>query len=306
MKTDPKIAIVCAADANYFNLLKGLIESVDPFLKRRDATLCVLDLGLDADHLEWIKNRASQIVAADWDIDFSWQNEAPGYFRAMTARPFLPKHFPGYDVYLWIDSDAWVQNDLALDIYVRAALKGKLPITPEIDRSYWTMAKRPKMFGWDQNFKAYKFCFGFRVANRLARNPILNSGVFALRHDAPHWGLWQSALTRAIQGKKKAPDISALPFKLMEQTALNFIVFADNAPVTLLPATYNWFCGKGTPMLDHKECKLVEPNEPHQEIGVVHMAGDRIHERAFCLETTQGGICETKVTFEAIKALGAG
>jgi len=61
----------------------------------------------------------------------------------MTARPYLPKHFPGHAVYLWIDADAWVQDDTVLDIFVSGARRGMLAVVPEVDRGYWTIHKRP-------------------------------------------------------------------------------------------------------------------------------------------------------------------
>ncbi|MGH6976466.1 MAG: hypothetical protein ACREED_05505 [Stellaceae bacterium] len=32
------------------------------------------------------------------------------------AFPFLRRYFPGYDVYLWLDGDTWVQDAEAIEL----------------------------------------------------------------------------------------------------------------------------------------------------------------------------------------------
>ena len=62
--------------------------------------------------------------------------ECTPHLRSLTARPFLPDYFPGYDVYIWIDCDAWVQEQFALEWLFYTAASGALGIVPELDRSY--------------------------------------------------------------------------------------------------------------------------------------------------------------------------
>lgn len=300
------VSIVCAADAQYFPLLKDLVDSIaiDPVASR--FALSVLDLGLTDAHRAWLQVQGATVKAPGWDMDFPGRERIPAFFQAMTARPFLPKHFPGYAVYLWIDADAWVQDGTVLDWYVRAARRGLLAITPEVDRAYSSFYKRPKLFGWGQNFKAYRFAFGWRIADRLARYPILNSGVFALAAEAPHWALWAQRLNEALNRRRlRRLDIRGLELKLVEQTALNRVVHGDKASATFLPAVANWFCGKGAPMYDAVAGRLVEPNEPHAPLGVVHLAGHRIQEKVFNLKSLAGSEATSKLTFSAIRALGA-
>ena len=56
-------------------------------------------------------------------------------YKALTARPFLPRYFPGFDLYFWIDADCWVQQGDALALFQRAARTGALAVAPEIHRS---------------------------------------------------------------------------------------------------------------------------------------------------------------------------
>ena len=65
-----------------------------------------------------------QLVAPGWDFDFPGRESAPNYLKAEFSRPFLPRHFPGYEMYFWLDADAWVQEWRAVDIYCAAAAKG--------------------------------------------------------------------------------------------------------------------------------------------------------------------------------------
>src|ERR1019366_3197819 len=105
-----------------------------------------------------------------WDLDFPGRAALPRHYQAMTARPYLPRHFPGYETYLWIDADAWVQDDAVLDLFIATARRGELAIVPEIDRGYWTIHKRPKP--WGQNQKAFAWSYGWRAGYRLGRNAI--------------------------------------------------------------------------------------------------------------------------------------
>ncbi len=73
-----------------------------------------------------------------------------------------------------------------------AAGGDRLAIVVEIDRAYKRHYKRPKWFGQSLAWKHYRAAFGWRVADRLGRNPLVNSGVFALHRDAPHWAAWGS------------------------------------------------------------------------------------------------------------------
>jgi hypothetical protein len=243
-------------------------------------------------------------VDPGWDVDFPGRARAPAYYKAMTARPYLPKHFPGYAVYVWIDADAWVQDDSVLEFFVNGARHGQLAIVPELDRGYWTIHKRPKF--WGQNQKAFAFAYGMWAGYRLGRNAILNCGAFALAGDAPHWRLWAEAHARALNRRRfGVHGPHQLKFRLTEQTALNYIVFAERAPATFLPAYCNWFCGKGTPAYDAARRRLVEPHQPHQPLGIVHLAGKPMKDRIWDLATLDGGTIRTKLTYEAVRALGA-
>ncbi len=292
--------IVCAADQNYFELLKGLINSIQDKPEGKSVPISVLDLGFTEDQIKWLDERIAHRVVPEWDFDVPPRFCAPSHFRALLARPFLPRYFPGYEVYHFIDADAWVQDWSAVELYVRAAWKGKLAITPQIDRAYNTNYKRSKRLGRTQNFKSFKWSYGWKTADRLGRNPILNAGVFALASDAPHWSLWEEAIDKALNRFTVFPRKGwpHLHFKLLEQTALNYVVFGDLAPAALLPATCNWFCALAAPMIDAETTSLVEPNEPYAPLGIIHLAGEDFQNKEFDLLTTDGRHFSTGLRYD--------
>ena len=117
--------IVSLADEKYFNLLEELIESVKSFPESKNIAICVLDAGLNQDQIDKIKNKVDEIKKAEWDI------EVPGYkvgqkewLKSQVSRAFLPKYFPDYEKFLWIDCDAWVQDWSAIELYFKGCVGG--------------------------------------------------------------------------------------------------------------------------------------------------------------------------------------
>lgn len=296
-----KAVIVTAADAKFYGLVTDLIRSCRDGAFARTLPIRLLDVGLLPDQIEALAESGVACVAPEWDVPVAWREQLPAYFKSLYSRPYLPKYFPGYDVYLWIDADAWIQDDSVLPYYLRAAEAGKMAIVQEVDRGYWTLYKAPKL--WTQNHKAFAWAYGWKAGYRLGRNPILNGGVWALAANAPHWPAWQAALNRALLRRRQRPSIANMSFHMVEQTAQNFIVFADKLPATFLPAYCNWFCGKGDPMIDAATCTIVEPHEPHRAIGIVHLAGKGVKDRVFKLKALSGETVETALSYSAILAL---
>jgi hypothetical protein len=213
------------------------------------------------------------------------------------ARPFLPRHFPGYDMYFWIDADAWLQDWRAVELYRQAAGRDRLAITVEVDRAYKRHYKRPKLFGTTLAWKCYRQAFGWRVADRLGRNPMINTGAFALLRDAPHWHAWGRILSQALQRSR---------FSLIEQIALNYAIFADGLPVDFLPCYCNWMVGDAAPLLDAARGLFVEPYAPHEVIGILHLAGREQKDKVFRLDRLDGGTVETSLRYGKSRELCAG
>jgi hypothetical protein len=286
------LLIVSGADRAYFPLLRDTVLSV--LRQRPDAAVGILDVGLEPEQREWLAERVTHLVHPDWDIDFPGRTQMAEGRKAQFARPFLPDHFPGYETYLWIDADAWVQDWRVIELFVEAARSGKLAIVPEIDRAYKRHYKRPKLLGLTLAWKNYREAFGWRVADRLGRNPMVNCGVFALRGDAPHWEAWARIMTEVAQRTR---------FFFVEQTALNYGIFSDQLPVDFLPAYCNWMPGDAAPAFDVEHGLFVEPYSPHEVIGIMHLAGAEQKTHEFRLNRLDGGVVQTSLRYSESRAL---
>ena len=284
--------ITSAADSGYFALLRDAVLSVRAH--SRDVAIGILDLGLTAEQRDWLAPRVTHIVRPGWDVDFPGRDKTPETLKAQVARPFLPRHFPGYEMYFWLDADAWLQDWRAVEIYCAAAGRARLAIAPEIDRAYKRHYKRPKLFGLTLQWKLYREAYGWRAADRFGRNPMVNCGVFALHRDAPHWAAWARLMTRALQRTR---------FFYVEQIALNYAIFAEHLPANFLPAYCNWMPGDAAPAFDRTRGMFVEPYAPHATIGIMHLAGPEQKTHVFSLATLDGGAVQTSLRYSETRLL---
>lgn len=257
-----RFVIVSAADRRYFGLLRGLVRSCHAHPGGRQVPICVLDLGLDADQRAWLRARDVELAEPGWDVDFPGRAETPLTFRAQTARPFLPRHVPGHDVYLWMDADTWVQDWGAVETYVAAAESGRMAITPEVDRCYSITFNTPHARA---QYASYESVYGVEAAQQCGLNPTLNSGVFALRGDAPHWEMWAGELEQALQRTRSF---------YIEQFSLNYLLYTRRPPTYFLPARFNWISWYAVPLFKASTGRFVEPSAPFAPIGIMHLTGD--------------------------------
>ena len=139
MKTN---AIVSLADEKYFDLLIELIDSIKKKPESKDTAICVLDAGMNDSQREQLKNKVDEVAKAEWDIEVSnLKVMGKEWLKSQVSRAFLPKYFPKYEKYLWIDCDAWVNDWKCVDLYFKACEKGKLGITQTMGPGYKIMSK---------------------------------------------------------------------------------------------------------------------------------------------------------------------
>lgn len=254
-----RLLIVTAANEAYASLLKGLVESLHQWGPLKRAELGVLDLDLSPETLKWLHGYTDNIVRPGWDLalDRTVAKEKP-HLRAMTSRPFLPRHFPGYDMYLWLDADTWVQQWFPIDWLVQAAGTGKMAIVPQSDRCY---QQRPDALQWrTSRLREY---FGEFPMETMVVEPYVNSGVFALNADAPHWELWGKWFKTGLDNAKGA--------FATDQTALNFMLWQERLPIYPLPARCNWTCHLALPEYRMSDGLFHEPLIPGDPIGIMHL-----------------------------------
>jgi hypothetical protein len=265
-----KNVIVSLADANYFPLLDELINSIKRFSEIRDVAICILDAGLTEKQKESLALKVDEIKTADWDIEVP-DSKIKGreWLKSQVSRAFLPKYFPNYEKYLWIDCDAWVNNWETVKLYFKACDDGKLGITQTIGPGYKITSKVNWVFDKlaiikSQNFKhALKSNIGYKKARKLAFAPHINIGVFSLEKNSTSWKSWQENLKQTLKGGEIFGS---------EQLAMNMSVYIDDIETEFLPLNCNWITSNLLPKFDEDNSTFVEPYLPHYKIGIMHLA----------------------------------
>ena len=247
-------------------LLDGLIKSIENPARSEQFDIGLLDFGLSDEERGAYQRRGILLVTPGWDYDPSLFRTPPkDFFKGMTTRPHLRKHFPGYDYYVWMDADTWVQDWSGIKLYLSSAETHGLAATPEVDRSYSPVYGNFSVASWRHN--CFVRCFNAQVASQLALFPIVNGGVFAARADAPHWELWANVLGQIFADKREA-------FFFADQTAFNAVIRRRGIRTALLPATCNWMCNRALPTCSDDGIELREPHPPFQRISVVHLTSN--------------------------------
>ena len=265
-----KNVIVSLADANYFPLLEELISSIKRFDESRNVAICILDAGLTQEQKEKLSSEVDEIKSAEWDIDVpEYKVKDKEWLKSQVSRAFLPKYFPKYEKYLWIDCDAWVNDWNCVELYFKACNDGKLGITQTIGPGYKITSKVNWLVGKlaiikSQNFKhAVKSKIGYDKARKLAFAPHINIGVFSLEKNSKGWSSWQNNLSKTL----KAGNIFG-----SEGLAINMSVYIDNLETEFLPLNCNWITSNLLPKFNQITNTFVEPYLPNYKIGIIHLA----------------------------------
>ncbi len=265
-----KHVVVSLADSNYFPLLDELINSIKRFNESNEIAICILDAGLTEKQKESLSTKVDEIKAAEWDIEVPDSKiKGKEWLKSQVSRAFLPKYFPDYEKYLWIDCDAWVNTWETVELYFKACENGKVGITQTIGPGYKITSKVNWVFGKlaiikSQNFKhAVKSNISYDKARKLAFAPHINIGVFSLEKNSPAWKSWQENLRQTL----KAGEIFG-----SEQLAMNISVYIDNIETEFLPLNCNWITSNLLPKFDEDQECFVEPYLPNNKIGIMHLA----------------------------------
>ena len=265
-----KNTIVSLADSNYFPLLEELIDSIKRFEESKEIAICILDAGLSEEQKNKLLSKVNEIKSAEWDIKVPESKiEGREWLKSQVSRAFLPKYFPNYEKYLWIDCDAWVNDWQTIELYFKACDNNKLGITQTIGPGYKITSKVNWVFGKlaiikSQNFKhAVKSKINLDKARKLAFAPHINIGVFSLEKNSKSWEIWQNNLRETLKGG----DIFG-----SEQLAMNISVYHDNIETEFLPLNCNWITSNLLPKFDQVNNTFVEPYLPNYKIGIMHLA----------------------------------
>ena len=265
--------LVTAADEKYHDSVMDLVRSV-----RATGFACdigIIDSGLPETFAGFAKAQTCLIhqtaltgalVEASRDVPQGW--------KAALLKPYIRDIFTGYETYIFLDADTWVQQRFALDHLQTYSRDGSLAIVSQRSRFHeWDSARgngvefnifgQPLRANWYTMFSR-KSKLPAADKRLLASRPILNAGVFALRGDAALWEIWQQAVLEAVQALPKGRQYAA------DQIGLGLAVYRSNAPLALLPETCNWM---SVWRFDAATGLFTETQPPYGAVGIIHLAG---------------------------------
>ncbi|WP_448192864.1 hypothetical protein [Azospirillum sp. sgz301742] len=299
-----KTIIITAADTNFMDLARGLLLSLGEHAA--DLPVGLLDLGLIPEHREELAAARVNVVSPGWHASSAFltaYNVAPWY-RAMTARPYLRTYFPGYETYVWIDSDAWVCSANAIPTLVRAAQTREIAIVSSADRSYQRHHGHDLVRGRSLMVSLLKLMVPEKPAQMMSIGSEYCSGVFAMTSDSPIWEMWATSLDECMDYMLSN---NSQPAHIFEQVALNMVLHSRPlSRLGLLPARFDWVVGEALPMVDAERGCLCEPQPPFEPIEIVHLihlgrGTDKLG--TVELQTTSGEVIPTSLGYGSVREL---
>jgi hypothetical protein len=291
----PSVVIVSAADAPYYCLLADAVASVRDKAESAGVAYAVLDLGLTEYQRAELARRDVNFVKPGWD--YPQARSQPEWFKAMTARTYLPKWVPGFDIYVWLDADTWVQRWESIELLCKGAEKYGFAVVAEADRAYTDIEAvtkdRGEIISFQERERKLRVYFGDK-ATKLRRFPTLNCGVFAASARCPIWDAWPKLMDVALTNNPR--DVF-----FAEQTAMNVALLSGAVRYARLPAKHNWLLSSAIPRVGPND-EIVHPDFPHEPLGIIHRTA-HTKRSTFCLIDIDGR--QTKVGLGYSKTLVA-
>lgn len=251
--------VVTACDANHYGLATGLIASLNA-ISDRSFQIGFAQVG-DVPVPAAIRDGVDVLVGVSAGT-FKLQPGEGFMLAALAVKARLPELFPGYDIYVWLDGDIWIQNAAGLEEVVRDIDEVDICIAPQIDIHYHGCE-----FPDHYTLATYRGLFGDEVTERYVRRPMVNSGVFAARRDSPLWRRWSDLLfeLRARIGERPGRFFS-------DQIPLHYLIFSGALTFAPLRTINNWLVSHAPVRFSHK-ARLTVPSPPFEEINIVHLIG---------------------------------
>jgi hypothetical protein len=197
-------AVVTAANSDMCPLALDLVQSVKACAPFEFQMFC-LDVGLDPTGQKAMAREGVAVIPVDWD----YPGPFPGdWFKALTARPHIPRYVPGFDLYIWLDADCWVQDGFSLQQLMDAGYGHTFAASTAVHRGYRQfVAVSPTAPGIPTaQYHAYLFSelLDPRAVPALLQQPYLNAGVIAARGNSPIWPAWQRLVGQLYPRARKA------------------------------------------------------------------------------------------------------
>jgi hypothetical protein len=267
---DNDVVIMTACDQRFFPLCRDLIASIQNccgVLPR----IRVLDVGMLPAQAAALAAVVEKIIVPDWDV--GGDMNLPPWYRAMTARPFLPKYAGDAAIITWIDADAWLQRFAPIQAMIDSARDGRLAIVEERYGKGFSAERRAAdgtlqrqvcdMSTVKAHVRAcYEDCFGADIAASFGDLPCFNNGVFALLADSPAWAIWQEVYAAALATKVHF---------MAEQLALNVAIRQGHIAIAPQPQEANYTCHLELPWYSPEKGVFTMPGAPDRVLGTVHL-----------------------------------
>lgn len=264
-----KLCFVTTAgsDQPYFNLTIELLESLKATRLYKDIPIFMIDCGINDNDKDFLIKKFKVIIKdPGWSIDpeiiikkkknFNESFNFSGW-KGCTERPWIHKHFPGYQYYFWLDPDLWIQDERCLDKFIYSCKKQKLGAA--LDCKYnrvWCPKHRffSSLSKEHQEFLNGHFC-------------LVNCGYCISSEVSNQYG----KITKDVIDKKGAVKWG------FEMASLNILAYELNQNFELLHPqnNYNITIQDALPFYDDNEI-LYHP-ETKEVIGMFHLGAQLKH-----------------------------
>ena len=285
-----KTVVVTGADENYGPLLSDLLDSLEPHREAEGFAVAVLDLGLAPATAAVVAKRVEHLVEPQWPFKPHPEFAANRRYLSRAARPVLPDLVPGYETYIWLDADVWVQHALGLRWLIEAAATADIAAAPVVHRAY---RFQPTDVDW--LLKRYLMAYSDEFALDMMQRPYFNSGVLAISAGSRLWHAYGKQFQAALDRWEGS--------FLSDQAVINATIVLDDLSLQRLPARTNWICHLAPPLWHPQTRQLLEPAMPFDPILILH---NTFNSKSYAcpLVTTAGGQIQSPLTYSAIRALG--
>ena len=280
--------LISGADMAYFPMLESALESLDAAGCLSRLSLGLFDFGLAAEQLARLQRREVRIIKPSVKLPGSLEAKSSTCAISDFVRMELREFFPGFDVYLWFDADAWCQTPEFLEPYLFGAKRLGAAVArengigyrfSEVEKVWWTGRMVP--------------FFGPVWGRYLTWRRSINIGLLALAANAPHWSDWKRRYHEAID-RTDILDVG--------QHAFFAAIHLDRQGAAFVPARFDWICTLSPPAWSSERALYCEPGGRYRPISVMHLAGPA-KTREYDLPTTDGHTIRAVLTYPEARTL---
>tara|TARA_B100001540_G_C15695096_1_gene591124 strand:- start:103 stop:1005 length:903 start_codon:yes stop_codon:yes gene_type:complete len=259
-----KISITTTCSDKYFHLFEELVDSIRRFSDSDTVDINVVKRGLSLENLKKLGNKIQNVS----EIKSFVKNDSNPIDHAQL---FIKDYFPGYEKYVFLDSDIWLNSWPVFKLLIDSTAKGKFAVSSMADRHQDNIMRVDwilRNFGLvkPQNLKhSIKLGVSSDIIKKISLKPHLNSGVTALDIKSTFWDYWIKNY-EYLNGLGKKNYCNS-------QLSLNYAVYVDEAPTNILPHYVNCMPNLRNVLFDTDKNIFREKYMPHDEIGFMHLAG---------------------------------